>query len=119
MGTDGEVSEDLRRAGLDAAEVERLAPRRMLPGNKPSNTLLYESLSPETLGQLLALYEHKTLITAVLWGINPFDQFGVELGKTTATRIAACLAAQPGDEDLDSSTRGLLERYRRRQNASR
>ncbi|MGH8583611.1 MAG: glucose-6-phosphate isomerase [Gammaproteobacteria bacterium] len=117
--TANEAANDLRRAGLDAAEVERLAPHRAFPGNRPSNTLLYESLSPETLGRLLALYEHKTFITAVLWGINPFDQYGVELGKTTATRIAACLSAKPGDEDLDGSTRGLLERYRRHLHASR
>ncbi len=80
-------------------------PHRRHPGNQPSNALVLDALSPFTLGLLLALYEHKVFAQAVIWGINPFDQWGVELGK----RIAAELPLGRGDE-LDGSTRGLMKR---------
>jgi glucose-6-phosphate isomerase len=91
----------------------RLVPHRTFPGNRPSNTLLAEQLSPETLGSLAALYEHKVFVQGVLWGINSFDQWGVELGKQLAGRIAPDLdpSAQPG-LDYDGSTNALVRRYR-------
>jgi len=93
--------------GADSTEAHR-----RYPGNRPSNTLLYDSLRPATLGAILAAYEHKTYIQALLWGINPFDQWGVELGKATAHDIAAGLQDDRLDEqDLDGSTRKLLQRF--------
>ncbi|MFC4929945.1 glucose-6-phosphate isomerase [Massilia sp. GCM10023247] len=105
-----EVRADLRQQGLDEAEVERLAPHKTFPGNRPSNTILMEYLTPATLGALIALYEHKTFVQGVLWDLNSFDQWGVELGKVLAKKIEAELAgaAQPGTHD--SSTNGLIAR---------
>jgi glucose-6-phosphate isomerase len=91
-----------------------LVPHRTFPGNRPTNTILAPQLTPAVLGQLVALYEHKVFTQGVIWGINSFDQWGVELGKVLATRIAGELEqaadAQPGH---DSSTSTLLRRYRR------
>ena len=89
-----------------------LAPHRTFPGNRPSNTLLAARLDPQTLGALVALYEHRVFAQGVLWNLNSFDQFGVELGKVLAGRIASELApgAEPGEHD--SSTLSLLSRYR-------
>jgi len=81
-------------------------PNRNYPGNRPSSTILLERLDARTLGALLAFYEHRTFAAAVLMGINPFDQFGVALGK----RIARELAQGEGGDDLDASTRALMER---------
>jgi glucose-6-phosphate isomerase len=91
-----------------------LAPHRTFPGNRPTSTILVPELSPAVLGQLVALYEHKVFTQGVVWDINSFDQWGVELGKVLATRIAAELdpAAEP-DLTHDSSTNALLGRYRR------
>src|SRR5690606_22857859 len=73
--------------GMSADEVERLAPHRAFPGNRPSVTLLYRLLDPYTLGRLIALYEHRVFVEAQLYGINAFDQWGVELGKELATGL--------------------------------
>jgi glucose-6-phosphate isomerase len=91
-----------------------LAPHRTFPGNRPTSTILAPELTPSVLGQLTALYEHKVFTQGVIWDINSFDQWGVELGKVLATRIAAELdpAAAP-DLDHDSSTNALIRRYRR------
>lgn len=85
---------------------------RVCPGNRPSNTLLLPALTPFTLGQLLALYEHKVYIQSVLWNINPFDQWGVELGKTLALEVEAQLRGEHA-HSLDASTDGLLAHIRR------
>jgi glucose-6-phosphate isomerase len=92
-----------------------LVAHKTFPGNRPSTTILAPELSPAVLGQLIALYEHKVFTQGVIWGINSFDQWGVELGKQLAGRIAAELAAD-AEPDLghDSSTNTLLRRYRRR-----
>jgi glucose-6-phosphate isomerase len=87
-------------------------PHRNYPGNRPSNTILFERLSPSTLGQLIALYEHKVFVEGVIWGINSFDQFGVELGKRVANDV---LPAVTGDAEYaggNDSTRGLLSRLK-------
>ena len=81
-------------------------PQRSYSGNRPSATILLDKLDPRTLGALIAFYEHRTFANAVLTGINPFDQFGVELGKD----IARQLAEGADDETLDGSTRALIER---------
>ena len=83
-------------------------PQRAYPGNRPSTTILLERLDARSLGALIAFYEHRTFANAVLTGVNPFDQFGVELGKDIARRMAEGEAE--GDDDLDPSTRALMER---------
>ena len=81
-------------------------PQRSYPGNRPSSTILLERLDARTLGAVIGFYEHRTFANAVLLGINPFDQFGVELGKQIARQLA-----EGADEDgLDPSTRALIER---------
>jgi len=106
--TADEVRQDL--AGQDPAEIERLVPHKTFPGNRPSNTILMEYLTPATLGALIALYEHKTFVQGALWDVNSFDQWGVELGKVLAKKIEAELngAAQP--QQHDGSTNGLIAR---------
>ncbi len=86
---------------------------RVLPGNHPSNMLLIDRLTPETLGALLALYEHKTFVQGTLWNINSFDQWGVERGKALASRILPELEGKPADHVHDGSTAGLIARARR------
>ncbi|WP_440995230.1 glucose-6-phosphate isomerase [Arhodomonas sp. SL1] len=95
--------------GVDAEELEgdpALAPHRAHPGNRPSNTLLFWRLDGRALGQLLALYEHRVFVEAVIWGINPFDQWGVELGKRLAGDLEGAL--ETGAEGWDPSTAGLV-----------
>ena len=87
--------------------------QRHFEGNKPSTTLLYSEMTPETLGALIALFEHRVFVQGLLWGINSFDQWGVELGKKLATDIHRGLN-DAGSGDYDSSTRGLIGRYRNR-----
>ncbi len=82
---------------------------RLHPGNRPSSTLLWESLQPKTLGMLVALYEHKTFLLAQLWGINPFDQMGVELGKRLARPLVSCLNGVTAAEGMDAGTTALLQ----------
>jgi glucose-6-phosphate isomerase len=104
--TADEVRADLN--DLPAAEIERLVPHKTFPGNRPSNTILMEYLTPSTLGALVALYEHKTFVQGVLWNVNSFDQWGVELGKVLAKKIEAELCGQAQPELHDSSTNGLI-----------
>jgi glucose-6-phosphate isomerase len=94
--------------GQDATE-----PHRVFPGNRPSSTILAERLTPEALGALVALYEHSVFTQATIWEINPFDQFGVELGKVLAKQILPALKGQGELRDADSSTLTLIERYRK------
>ena len=103
-----EVRADLQQQGLSQTEVERLAPHKTFPGNRPSNTILMEYLNPFTLGALVALYEHKTFVQGVLWDVNSFDQWGVELGKVLAKNIEAELTGDAKPERHDSSTNGLI-----------
>ncbi len=104
-----EVETLLRAEGLDAAAIARLAPHKVFSGNRPSSTLLYRQLDPATLGALIALYEHKVFVQAMIWDINPFDQWGVELGKELANRLAPVVADKASSTAaLDASTAGLL-----------
>jgi glucose-6-phosphate isomerase len=107
----GKTTEEVLAEGV----APDLAPHRTFPGNRPTSTILAPELSPSVLGQLTALYEHKVFTQGVVWDVNSFDQWGVELGKVLATRIAAELAPAAGDDlDHDSSTSTLIRRYRRR-----
>lgn len=92
---------------------------KRIPGNKPSNTIVYEKLTPEALGALLALYEHKIFVQGVLWEINSFDQWGVELGKQMAGKIVGDLEQETIQPEHDSSTQGLMKEYLQYNEASR
>ncbi len=104
----GRTAEEVRAEGTD----EALVPHRTFPGNIPSTTILAPQLTPSVLGQLIALYEHKVLVQGVVWGINSFDQWGVELGKVLARTITPQLADHDTPLDHDSSTNALIARYR-------
>jgi glucose-6-phosphate isomerase len=106
--TADEVRQDL--AGQPADEVERLVPHKTFPGNRPSNTILMEYLTPATLGALIALYEHKVFVQGALWDVNSYDQWGVELGKVLAKKIEAELNGEAQPAQHDSSTNGLIAR---------
>jgi glucose-6-phosphate isomerase len=104
---------ELLAQGHSEAEAERLAPHKVVPGNKPSNTLLMDKLTPETLGALIALYEHRTFVQGTIWGIDPFDQWGVELGKQLGKGILTRLLN--GADDVpgsDASTDHLIALFR-------
>ncbi|MEO3430400.1 glucose-6-phosphate isomerase [Pelagibius sp. CAU 1746] len=104
-----EAREELAAAGLDAAHVEALVPHKVFPGNRPSNTLLYRKLCPRTLGRLIALYEHKVFVQGRIWGINSFDQWGVELGKRLAGELLPMVKGEAAADGRDGSTIGLLK----------
>ena len=106
--TADEVRQDL--AGQAPAEIERLVPHKTFPGNRPSNTILMEYLTPATLGALIALYEHKTFVQGAIWDVNSFDQWGVELGKVLAKKIEAELNGEAQPAQHDGSTNGLIAR---------
>ncbi len=106
----------LRERGMDDATAARLAPHLAMPGSRPSSVLTMESLNPGTLGALLALYEHRTFCSSQLWGINPFDQWGVELGKEIGTEVLARLTDSDKDSDMDAATERLIKAWRQAQN---
>ena len=104
----GQTRDEVEAAGTPAAQV----PYKLFPGNQPSTTLVLPRLTPHTLGQLLALYEHKVFCLGVLWNLNSFDQWGVELGKQLANRLTPLLEGAGDDGAFDASTRGLLAALR-------
>jgi glucose-6-phosphate isomerase len=106
----GKTAEEVKAEGT----MGDLVPHRVFEGNRPSNTILADRLTPETLGKLVALYEHSVFTQGALWSINPFDQWGVELGKALAQRILPELEAKVAPRlDHDSSTNNLIDRYRK------
>jgi glucose-6-phosphate isomerase len=106
-----EARAEMRAAGHAEAEAERLAPHRQFDGNRPTSTILLEQLTPESLGALIALYEHKIFTQGIIWGINSFDQWGVELGKKLANVIIGELEAGEVTEPHDTSTTALLRYF--------
>ena len=110
--TEAEVRAELEKSGLSGEALEKLLLHKVFPGNRPTNTLLYRRLDPETLGMLIALYEHKVFVQGAIWDINSFDQWGVELGKALATRLLPVVCGGEAAEALDGSTRGLVNRLR-------
>lgn len=112
--TTEEVIDELVSQGLPRSEVERLAPHQTFPGNRPSNTIMMARLDPTHLGALVALYEHKVFVQGTIWGVNSFDQWGVELGKVVAKRIEKAMDEPALAKKLDSSTAGLLRLVRQR-----
>jgi glucose-6-phosphate isomerase len=104
-----ESQAQLRAQGLDPEAVAALAPHRLFAGDRPSSVFLYRRLDPRTLGRLVALYEHKVFVQAAIWDINPFDQWGVELGKELANRLGPIVEDPAADTGgLDASTAGLI-----------
>ena len=97
--------------GFDEAGLESY---RVHEGNNPSNTILFEELTPETLGQLIALYEHKVFVEGVVWGIDSFDQWGVELGKKVAKSLAKVVSGESRYAGGNASTRNLLEQVKKK-----
>jgi glucose-6-phosphate isomerase len=108
-----EARAELEAQGLRGEALEALLQHKVFPGNKPTNTLLFDRLDPHTLGMLIALYEHKVFVQSVLWNINPFDQWGVELGKQLAGRILPELRDGGSASPHDASTSGLIAHYRK------
>jgi glucose-6-phosphate isomerase len=108
---------ELLESGSSEDQAKALAPHKVHPGNRPSNTILFEQLTPDTtpdtLGQLIALYEHKVFVEGVIWGINSFDQFGVELGKRLANSLAVVVRGDAEYAGENDSTLGLLARIDR------
>ncbi|MGE5370002.1 MAG: glucose-6-phosphate isomerase [Chloroflexota bacterium] len=110
-----EAKAQLRGQGLSAEEADMLAPHKVFSGDRPSSVILYRRLDPRTLGRLVALYEHKVFVQSVIWDINPFDQWGVELGKELANRLAPIVENPAASTDgLDGSTAGLIAWRRER-----
>jgi len=110
--TEAEAAAAMEKAGVPAADVERLAPHRTFPGDRPVTSILMQRLTPETLGALIALYEHKVFCQGVVWGVNSFDQWGVELGKQLAAKLLPGLEGEAEAPAGDASTNGLLARIR-------
>jgi glucose-6-phosphate isomerase len=112
--TEDEARAELAGQGLAGAELEALVPHKVFPGNRPTNSLLYQRLDARTLGRLIALYEHKIFVQGVLWDVNSYDQWGVELGKKLATAIVPELASPATVTGHDASTNGLINDLKRR-----
>jgi len=103
-----EVLANMEKEGVSPQQIADLLPHRVFAGNQPSSTLMLGSLTPETMGALVALYEHKVFVQGAIWGINSFDQWGVELGKAVASRILPAIHDESLAKSLDASTQGLI-----------
>ena len=110
--TEDEVFAELKSSGKTEEEIEKLLNYKIFSGNTPTNSFLFKELTPFSLGQLIALYEHKIFVQGVIWNIFSFDQFGVELGKVLAGKILPELEADGNIETHDSSTNGLINYYK-------
>ncbi|MCC6217384.1 MAG: glucose-6-phosphate isomerase [Polyangiaceae bacterium] len=117
--TPDEVRAELGRAGLPAQRIEALVPHRTFSGNRPTSSFLFDRLDPRTLGLLVALYEHKIFVQGVVWDVNSYDQWGVELGKQLANAILPELEGDTPVTTHDASTNGLIAHFKARRAASR
>jgi glucose-6-phosphate isomerase len=106
-----EVRTELTAQGMETNQIEKLIPHKIIPGNVPSNTILVDKITPFTLGALIAAYEHKVFTAGIIWNINSFDQWGVELGKQMANKIVPNLEGDKKSKNMDSSTLGLIEKF--------
>ncbi|WP_418139363.1 glucose-6-phosphate isomerase [Oceanimonas smirnovii] len=104
-----EVEAELRAEGLSEQRIAELLPSKVMPGNRPSTVILCKELTPHTLGSLIALYEHKTFVQGVLWSVNSFDQWGVELGKKLASGLVGALAGETDASNHDAATQSLVK----------
>ena len=113
---DHEVRTELESQGMSDELIKKLLPHKTFPGSRPTTSILFKKLYPKTLGALIALYEHKVFVQSVIWNINPFDQWGVELGKQLANRILPELDQETHDETVtshDASTNGLIQFFKK------
>jgi len=110
--TEEEAAQELREQGKSDEEIKRLAPFKTFQGNKPTNSILFEKLTPRTLGALIAMYEHKIFVQGVIWNIFSFDQWGVELGKQLAKKILPELEGDSTVSSHDASTNGLINAFK-------
>jgi len=115
--TKEEAQIELENEGLNQKTLEQLLPHKVFPGNRPSSSFLFSKLTPRTLGSLIALYEHKIFTQGAIWDVNPFDQWGVELGKQLAKKILPELDQSGPVIGHDSSTNGLINYYRTQKNS--
>ena len=102
------VRKELVASGMDSVQIDALLPYKVFKGNIPTTTLLFDRLTPRSLGQLIAIYEHKILIEGLLLNVYSFDQWGVELGKELAKPVLKNILDRTEVDDLDASTRGLI-----------
>lgn len=107
-----EVKAEMKKAGKSTEEIEKIAPHRVFEGNRPTNSILVKQITPYTLGQLIAMYEHKIFVQGVIWNIFSFDQWGVELGKVLANAILPELQDDAPVSSHDASTNGLINAYK-------
>jgi glucose-6-phosphate isomerase len=110
--TEKEVEEELLKSGKNAEDVARLTPFKIFSGNKPTNSILLKKITPQSLGELIAIYEHKIFVQGVIWNIFSFDQWGVELGKQLANKILPELEKDTPVTSHDASTNGLINAYK-------
>ncbi len=109
-----QATQELKKQGRSQQEIDVLAPQKVIPGNRPSNTLYFDKSTPKAIGALIALYEHKVFVQGQIWGINSFDQWGVELGKQLGDKVHSVLLADEANQlnDFDSSTMGLIKAFK-------
>jgi glucose-6-phosphate isomerase len=112
--TAAEARKELAATNLDPAKLEALVPHKVFEGNRPTNSILVQKITPRSLGALIAAYEHKIFVQGIVWNIYSFDQWGVELGKQLANAILPELAAAGPVTTHDSSTNGLITLYKER-----
>ena len=108
-----EALAELSNTGMSETEKALIARHKVMKGNKPSNTILMDKLTPKTLGALIALYEHRTFVQGAVWDINSFDQWGVELGKTLGNDVLRRLSADKDASELDASSNALINIFRK------
>ncbi|MDH5711592.1 MAG: glucose-6-phosphate isomerase [Gammaproteobacteria bacterium] len=107
--TEAEALKELKASDVPDEKVHEVLPHKVFEGNKPTNSIMFEKLDPRTMGAILAMYEHKVFVQGVIWNINSFDQWGVELGKQLANEIQSVLSSRQPTDKYDNSTNGLLD----------
>ena len=110
---EAEVQKELENAGITGDAQIALLPHKVFAGNRPTNSIMVQSVTPASLGSLIALYEHKIFVQGIIWNINSFDQWGVELGKQLAKKILPELVTSDHVTTHDSSTNGLMNWWKR------
>ena len=110
--TSQEAKEELLSSGMEMEAINELLPHKVFEGNKPSNSIMVKKLTPRVLGSLVAMYEHKIFTQSIIWNVNAFDQWGVELGKQLAKAILPELKSNNKINSHDSSTNGLINFYK-------
>jgi glucose-6-phosphate isomerase len=109
-----EARAELTKSGMTATKIDQLVPHKVFTGNRPTNTILFNRLTPRTLGRLIALYEHKIFVQGIIWNVNSYDQWGVELGKQLANAILPELTSAGEVTSHDASTNGLVNWFKTR-----